>query len=122
MLSSLRKIGIVVAAALAVISASLSFPGTADARPRGGFHWGAHHGHWRGGHWRGAHWRGNHWRAHRFGWGFAPGFALGFGLAAAPFGFYGGPYYAYAGNCYIHRRWVFNRWGHRVLRRVRVCY
>ncbi len=31
---------------------------------------------------------------------------------------YGG---AYAGGCYVTRRWVMNSAGHRVWRRVRVC-
>ena len=53
------------------------------------------------------------------------------GLLAAPYygGYYGGPYYGgpyygygYGGGCYITRRWVINRYGHRVWRRVRVCY
>jgi hypothetical protein len=51
---------------------------------------------------------------HGGGWG--PGFAFGFG---GPY--YGGPY-AYAGDCVMRRRWVINRWGHRVFRWVRVCY
>ena len=67
--------------------------------------------------------RGRHggWGWRGFGWGFAPGFAIGFG---APYygGFYGGPYYAYGGDCVMRRRWVINRWGHRVLRWTRVCY
>jgi hypothetical protein len=44
-------------------------------------------------------------------------------------GYYGGPYAydygydnAYAGECYIRRYWVINRYGHRVLRRGQVCY
>jgi hypothetical protein len=32
----------------------------------------------------------------------------------------GGPY-AYGGGCYIERQVVINRFGHRVIRRVRVC-
>ena len=35
---------------------------------------------------------------------------------------YGGPYSAYGGDCVMRRRWVINRWGHRVLRWTRVCY
>jgi hypothetical protein len=60
----------------------------------------------------------------------AAGAVLG-GLLAAPYygGYYGGgPYYggyyddyAYGGDCYITRRWVINRYGHRVLRSVHVC-
>ena len=79
-------------------------PGSAEAR----WHGGGWHGH--GG-----------WGGGGFGWGFAPGFAIGFG---APYygGYYGGPYYAYGGDCVMRRRWVINRWGHRVLRWTRVCY
>ena len=83
-------------------AATVALPGTAQAR-------------WHGGGWhRLAGWGG-------FGWGFAPGFAIGFG---APYygGYYGGPYYAYGGDCVMRRRWVINRWGHRVLRWTRVCY
>jgi hypothetical protein len=78
--------------------------GTADAR-------------WHGGGWRGG-WHG-HGGWGGFGWGFAPGFAIGF---RAPYygGYYGGPY-AYRG-CVMRRRWVIDRWGHRVLRWTRVCY
>src|ERR1019366_3207611 len=42
-------------------------------------------------------------------------------------GYYGGPYaygggpYAYGSDCYIQRRAFINRFGHRVIRRVRVC-
>jgi hypothetical protein len=73
--------------------------------------------------WHGGGWRGG-WHGHGgwggFGWGFAPGFAIGFG---APYygGYYGGPY-AYGGDCVMRRRWVIDRWGHRVLRWTRVCY
>ena len=34
---------------------------------------------------------------------------------------YGGGPYAYGGDCYIQRRAFINRFGHRVIRRVRVC-
>ena len=75
---------------------------------------------------------------HGGGGGFGPGLVLG-GLAAGavlgggyyggPYGYYdGGPYgyydggpYAYGGGCYIERQVVINRFGHRVIRRVRVC-
>ena len=97
MRASLRRV-VLAAAAIIAISA---LPGTAEARWHGGWHG---HGGWGG-----------------FGWGFAPGFALGFG---APYygGYYGGPYYAYGGDCVMRRRWVINRWGHRVWRWTRVCY
>ena len=72
--------------------------------------WGSHSGPARHG-----------WGWGGFGWGFAPGFAIGFG---APYygGYYGGPYSAYGGDCVMRRRWVINRWGHRVLRWTRACY
>ena len=70
----------------------------------------------------------------RWGWGWG-GFGLGFGtglaLGAAPYYYggypyygdyyYGGPY-AYAGDCVMRRRWVYDGYGHRVLRWRRVCY
>jgi hypothetical protein len=34
---------------------------------------------------------------------------------------YGGGPYAYGGGCYIERQVVINRFGQRVIRRVRVC-
>jgi hypothetical protein len=101
MRTSLRRIVMAAAAVIAVGTATVALPGAAEAR------W---HGGWRGhGGWGG------------FGWGFAPGFAIGVG---APYygGYYGGPYYAYGGDCVMRRRWVINRWGHRVLRWTRVCY
>jgi hypothetical protein len=57
------------------------------------------------------------------------GFGLGF-VGGGPYyggGYYGGPYaysggpYAYGGGCYIQRQVIVNRFGHRVVRRVRVC-
>lgn len=54
-----------------------------------------------------------------FGWGFAPGCAIGFGTS-----FYGGvlwrPVLRLRGR--LRRRWVINRWGHHVLRWTRVRY
>ena len=112
MRTSLRRIVTAVAAAVVITAATAALPDTAQAR----WHGGGWHGGWRGGGWRGGGWG---WRG--FGWGFAPGFAIGFG---APYvgGFYGGPYYGYGGDCVLRRRWVINRWGHRVLRWTRVCY
>jgi hypothetical protein len=63
------------------------------------------------------------------GGGFGPGFVGGFALGAAVGGPYydGGPYaydygpYPYAGDCYVVRRVFINRWGHRIVRHVRVC-
>jgi hypothetical protein len=113
----LRKFGIAMATVVAVAGTAIALPGVANAQ----------HGHWGGGHWGGG---GGHW-GHGGGWGWG-GFGLGLGtglaLGAAPY--YGGygPYaydyggdYAYAGDCYIRRRWVVDGYGHRVLRRVRVC-
>jgi len=86
----------------AVGVAIAALPGTAEAR-------------WHGGGWHGG------WHGHGRWGGFGSGFAIGFG---APYygGYYGGPYYAYEGDCVMRRRWVINRWGHRVLRWTRVCY
>lgn len=102
MRTSLRRIATAAVAVIAVGAATAALPGTAEAR-------------WHGG------WRGHGgWGSGGFGWGFAPGFAVGFG---APYygGYYGGPY-AYGGDCVMRRRWVINRWGHRVWRWTRVCY
>lgn len=116
MRTSLRRAVTALAAAVAITAATAALPGTAQARWHGGWHGGG----WHGGGWHGG-WRGGGWGWRGFGWGFAPGFAIGFG---APYvgGFYGGPYYAYGGDCVMRRRWVINRWGHRVLRWTRVCY
>jgi hypothetical protein len=43
------------------------------------------------------------------------GFFPGFGITVAP------PVYDEGPDCYIRRRVVINRWGERVVRRVRVC-
>jgi hypothetical protein len=79
--------------------------------------WGGHGG-WQGGQWRGGGW----------GWGgvgFGVGTGLALGLAAGPYwgGYYGpygyGPYYgayAHGGDRVMRRRWVVNRFGHRVWR------
>ena len=105
---------------IAVSVPSLAVPANAAW---GGFHGGG----WHGGGWHGGGW-GSGWRG---GWGWG-GFGLGFGtgllLGAAPYygGYYGyGPYaydYYALPRCYISRRWVWDRYGRRVLRRVRVCY
>ena len=98
----LRKIGIAAATAIAIAGSTVAMPTQADAR---GGHWGG--GHWGGGHWSGGHWGHGHWGGGLWGW---PGYG----------GYYGD--YAYGGECYIQRHWVINRYGHRVLRRVHVCY
>ena len=111
MRAALRKTVISAAAMLVIVGATVALPGTADAR------WGGHGG-WRGGGWG---WGG-------VGLGLGTGLALG--LAAGPgWGYYSpygyGPYYGaygYGGDCVMRRRWVVNRFGHRVLRWVRTCY
>jgi hypothetical protein len=114
------KFGIASAAAIVIALASITVSSPASARYGGGWHGGG----WRGGGYRGGYYGGG------WGWG---GFGLGLGtgllLGAAPYyygGYYGyGPYaYDYYGppRCYISRRWVWDRYGRRVLRRVRVCY
>ena len=74
-----------------------------------------------GGH-GGGHWGGGNWGGYR-GWGVgvaAPYYWGGYG--------YYGPYayqsyaYDYGPECYIRRRVVFDRFGHRHIQRVRVCY
>jgi len=105
---TLRKFGITAVTAIAVAAASIALPSAASAR------WG---GGWHGGGWG---WGG-------FGWGLGTGLLLG--AAAAPYyygGYYGygaNPYYyGYGPGCSITRRWVWDGYGHRVLRRVQVCY
>ena len=96
--------------------AALFVPGEASAR--GGFHGGGFHG---GG------FHGGFGGFHHHGFGFAPGFALGFGFGA-PYGYYGypgyDPYYAdgdgYDGGCYLVRRRVLTHYGWR-RRTVQVC-
>ena len=110
------KFGIASATAIAIAIASVAVSSPASARYGGGWHGGGWHGGGYGG---------------RGGWGWG-GFGLGFGtgllLGAAPYysGYYGyGPYaydYYALPRCYISRRWVWDRYGRRVLRRVRVCY
>jgi hypothetical protein len=71
----------------------------------------------------------NHSGGGGFGPGFVGGLAAGAVIGSGPYygGYYGGPYaygggpYAYGSGCYIERQVVINRWGHRVIRRVRVC-
>lgn len=100
--------GLVVAAGVAV-----AVPQAAMAQ-----HWHGGGGHWHGGggHWHGGWHGGHHWRGG--GWGWGPGFALGFGLGAAPY--YASPYY-YGGDC----GWVRTRyWRHGFwhVRRVWRCW
>ena len=73
------------------------------------------------------HHHGGHW-----GGGFGPGFVGGFAFGAlaspyawgvGPYYYGGGPYaYDYGPDCYLRRRVVINRWGERIVRRVRICY
>ena len=104
MRTAVRKIAIA-AVAIITIAGAATLPSTADAR-------------WGGG------WHGGHWRGGGSGWGLGTGLALGFATAPLWGGAYG-PYYGaygYDGGCVMQRRWVVNRFGHRVLRWVRVCY
>ena len=107
------KFGIMAAMAI-VIAATASI---ALSTPAGAQHWHGGGGH--GGGWHG----GGGWGGGGFGLGFGTGLAIG----AAPYygGYYEyGPYaYDYSGpGCYITHRWAWNGYGHRVWRRVRVCY
>jgi hypothetical protein len=94
-----KRIGAAAVAALAIVA----FSGSANAQ---------HHHHGGGG---------------GFGPGFVGGLAAGAVLGGGYYGgdYYGGDYYdgpyAYGGGCYIQRQAFINRFGHRVIRRVRVC-
>jgi hypothetical protein len=132
MRGKLRKLGAATAIIIAVAGPTVALPEAANAR------WG---GGWHGGGWHGGH-GGWGWGWGGFGMGLGTGLLLG--AATAPYygGYYGygpyaydygygpyGPYYAayggpyaYSGGCYIRRRWVWDGYGHRVWRRVRVCY
>ena len=61
-------------------------------------------------------------QARRVWSGFVGGLAAGAVIGGGYYGggYYGGPY-AYDGGCYIQRQAFINRFGHRVIRRVRVC-
>ena len=101
----LKQIGLAAVMALTVGGAALVTAGSAQAQ-----HWHRHDG---GG----------------FGPGFVGGLAAGAVIGGVYYGgYYGGPYayydggpYAYGGGCYIQRQAFINRFGHRVIRRVRVC-
>jgi uncharacterized membrane protein len=110
MRASLKKIGLAAVMALTVAGTALVTAGSAQAQ----------HRHGGGG----------------FGPGFVGGLAAGAVIGGGYYGggYYGGPYaygggpyaygggpYAYGGGCYIERQVVINRFGHRVIRRVRVC-
>src|SRR5262245_23379403 len=127
MRGTLKKTSIAIAASVAIIGAGITLPTAADAR---GGHWGG------GGRWHGGH---GGWGWGGFGVGVGTGLLLG---AAAAYPYYGGYYgygpgygyyddpdaygYGYAdsgyGGCTVRRRWVSDGHGHRVWRRVRVCY
>ena len=99
MRASLKKIGLAAVMALTVAGTALVTAGSAQAQ----------HGHGYGG--------------GGFGPGFVGGLAAGAVIGGGPYyggGYYGGPY-AYGGDCYIQRQAFINRFGHRVIRRVRVC-
>jgi hypothetical protein len=125
MRDKLRKLGVATAMIVAIAGTTVALPDAANARWGGGWHGGWHGGH--GG----------------WGWGgFGVGLGTGLLLGAATAPYYGGyseygpyaydygygPYYAayggpgYGGGCYIRGRWVWDGYGHRVWRRVRVCY
>ena len=91
---SLKKIGLAAVMALTVAGTALVTAGSAQAQYRHG------------------------------GGGFGPGFGggpyYGGGYYGGPYAYGGGPY-AYGGGCYIERQVVINRFGQRVIRRVRVC-
>ena len=103
---TIQKYAVAGAAAIALAFAA----GAAQARPHGG-HFGGHahfghHGHFGGG----------------FGPGFVGGLALGAVASGPYYGYDYGPYaYDYGPDCYIRRTVVVNRWGHRIVRRIRVC-
>lgn len=98
---AIRNFTIAAIGALAIAMAATAVPTAAQAR---GGHWGG------GGHYWGGGW----------GPGFVGGLVVGSALAA-PY-YYGGPYaYAYGPDCYIRRRVFINRYGHRIVRHIRVC-
>jgi hypothetical protein len=108
MRASLKKIGLAAVMALTVAGTALITAGSAQAQ----------HGH------------GHGYGGGGFGPGFVGGLAAGAVIGGGPYyggGYYGGPYaygggpYAYGGGCYIERQVFINRFGHRVIRRVRVC-
>jgi hypothetical protein len=113
MVGRLRRLAVAGVASIAIIGAGLAAPTTAEAR---GGHWGGGGGHWHGG---GGHWHGGGWGWGGVGLGLATGLALGAGYPYYGYGYY--EPYAYSG-CYIRRHWVWDGHGHRVWRRVRVCY
>jgi hypothetical protein len=120
MQGTLKKTAIAIAASVVIIGAGIAVPTTADARYGGHYYGGGHSG----------------WGWGGFGIGLGTGLLLGAATYPAYGGYYGygpgygyGPYaydYGYAdygyGDCTIRRRWVSDRHGHRVWRRVRVCY
>jgi hypothetical protein len=120
MRDKLRRLGVAATIVVAVAGTSVALPDAANARWGGGWHGGHGHGGWGWG-----------------GFGVGVGTGLLLGAAAAPYYGYGpyaydygyGPDYAayggrygYAEDCYIRGRWVRDGYGHRVWRRVRVCY
>ena len=119
MRDKLRRLGIAAAVIAAVVGTTVALPNAANARWGGGWH-GGHGGGWGG-----------------FGVSLGTGvllgarprlpttaaitdttYAYGYGPSYAAYG--GGPYYG--SGCSIRGRWVRDGYGHRVWRRVRVCY
>lgn len=97
----LRKFGLGLVAASALIIGTAGMTSTASARPWG--HGGGHHWHGGGGHWHGGGWGYRGWGGPRF------------------YGYGGGPYYYGGyGGCYV-RRLVPTPWGPR-WRLINRCY
>src|SRR5689334_921813 len=111
-------------AAISALALVLAAAGTASAFGHGGGgHGGGGHAFMGGSHGFGG---GRGFHGHGFGRGAAfGGLALG-AFAAAPYaygyddGYYGAYAYDYGPDCYLVRRVVIDRWGDRVVRRVRV--
>jgi hypothetical protein len=128
-----KKTALAAVAALGLLTGTV---GVVMAAPHGG-HGGGGHGFSGGGRSFAGHsgfagrgfGGGHHFGGRGFGGGaFVGGLALG-ALAAAPYGYgyYDEPYdygygaYSYGPDCYLVARIVVNRWGHRLVRHVRVC-
>lgn len=120
---TLRKFLIAATTVIVVAGMTAAAPQTANAR-------------WGGG-WHGGGWHGGGWGWGGFGVGLGTGLVLGATTAPYYGGYYGyggpyaydygyaGPYaaaYGYGGGCYLRGRWIWDGYGHRVWRRVRVCY
>lgn len=121
MRGTLKKTSIAIAASIAIIGAGLTVSTPADAR-----YWGHHGGGWGWGGFGVGLGTGLLLGAATYpAWGGYYGYGPGYGYGPYAYDYgYGGPYaydYGY-GGCTITRRWVVDRYGHRVLRRIRACY